>query len=190
MFRFIKKFVSQLKKAGFPKGSLNTLFILALIILALKETGSYIHWLRLLKVHRRIIYIMIIALKIFRCCPWWKSPSSCSLRKRWLVLLYVCVHQWNGWGLWRSSAARMDEPDPRLQGFSRNSITKVIFIFFLFVYNYLVKLFFLRVDTRPCWLQSYWIREAEWNHQEWLRVLCRTSLEKRKRKVLLESCRN
>ena len=65
----------------------------------------------------RLIDIMIIFMKIFRCCPWWKSPSSCSLRKRWLVLFYVCVHQWNGWGLWRSSTARMDEPYPRLQGF-------------------------------------------------------------------------
>ena len=115
MFCFMKKFVSPLKTAGLLKGSLNTQCILALIIIALKETGSYIHRLRLLKVfHQRMIYIMIIVLKIFRCCPWWKSPSSCSLRKRWVVLFYVCVHQWNGWGLWRSSAARMDEPDPRL----------------------------------------------------------------------------
>ena len=52
------------------------------------------------------------------------------------------------------------------------------------------QMFFFHVDTRPCWLQSYWIREAERNHQEWLRVLCGTSLEKRKSKVLLKSCRN
>ena len=143
-------------------------------------------------IHQRMIYIMIIVLKIFRCCPWWKSPSSCSLRKRWIVLFYVCVHQWNGWGLWRSSTARMDEPYSRLQGFLKfyNTYMCIYIHIISFVYNHLVKLFFLHVDTRPCWLQSYWIREAERNHQEWLRVLCGTSLEKRKSKVLLKSCRN
>ena len=55
MFCFMKKFVSQLKTAGLLKGSLNTLCILALVIIALKETGSYIH-LRLLKVSRLVLY--------------------------------------------------------------------------------------------------------------------------------------
>ena len=50
MLSFAKNLVCQLKTVGLLKGSLNTLCTLVLIIVALKETGWYIHWLRLLKI--------------------------------------------------------------------------------------------------------------------------------------------